>query len=173
MDNVGGITSVTSATVDGVPMNISIQTGGGGAVSCIGWIRFTGTTGSKSIVITYNTLANKSNVGTYTIIRATSDTPNTSAVGSNVGSTSLTLATPSVLAGSGGIVMMTYNASASSPNWTPSTSPFTQSYSNALTSAPYTTRTSAGTLSNPTGPTYNQTIAPGTALKVMASALWK
>jgi hypothetical protein len=179
MDNVGGINNVVSATLDGRPIDISIQSGGGGAVSCIGWIRFTGTTGTKTVVITYNTLTNKSQVGVQRISSNTSDVPYTSAVNSNTGSPSLTLATTGVLPLSSGLVILTYNSSAGAfgANWTPAVTtagPLAQQlYGLSLSNAPYTTFVAAGRLYLPSGPTYNQTTAPGTALKVMVSALWK
>jgi len=179
MDNAGFISSVTSATLDGRAMDISIQNGGGGAVACIAWNRFTGTTGTKTVVITYNTLANKSFVSVNRISSNTSDIPYTSAVNSNTGSAALNLATTGVLPLSAGLVILSYNSSVGSSlaGWTPGVTtegPVQQQlYGSSMTNAPYTAFASGIRLWNPSGPTYNQTAAPGTALKVMASALWK
>jgi len=173
MDSAAFLTSVTSATIGGEALNIGIQTSNGGAVSCIAWVRYTGATTTQNLIINFNTNANKCLVGIHTITKNISDSPNTSQTAANVGSSFLNLAIPSVLAGSAGVVMMTYNSGASGASWSASNPPFIESYTTALTTAPYTTRVSAGRLTNPTGPTYNISIAPGTAAKSLVAALWK
>jgi len=173
MDSAGFITSVTSATLGGQALDIGIQTGGGGTVSCIAWVRYTGTTSTQNLVINFNTSANKCAYGLHTITKNISDTPNTSATAGNVGTSFLNLAIPSVVSNSAGVVMMTYNASTSTANWSASNPPFIESYTTALTNSPYTTRVSAGRLTNPTGPTYNISISPTTARKSLVAVLWK